>query len=146
MDRTRAIFDWIFSLDTREPYGLRYLATSDVGLSPSAVAARRRKEETSANTVREKLSRQYNNLQKVHSFLTTSHDMYAADRLVDRATRTSHSLPIDAATMESYGSRPWTNDVEVSVPPLGMYCGWGVSIVLLVQVLFFTFRAYRCMR
>ena len=43
MDRSRAIFDWIFSLDNAH-YQLHYLESPNVGLSDTAIQARVERE------------------------------------------------------------------------------------------------------
>merc|ERR1711972_985070 len=54
LERTKAIFDWIFSLDPEvggAPYRLDYLGTADVALDGAAVAARAAREQQSAANV-----------------------------------------------------------------------------------------------
>mmetsp|Transcript_7949 Transcript_7949/g.9735 ORF Transcript_7949/g.9735 Transcript_7949/m.9735 type:complete len:349 (-) Transcript_7949:37-1083(-) len=96
MDRTAAIFDWIFNApssstttttshnDGASDYELYYLSCDNDGMSPEALRARRAHEAKGARNVRERLSREYPTLRSVFEFLTTKHDFYAADKLVER--------------------------------------------------------------
>ena len=89
MDRTMAIFDWIF-LQVKDPpktarYHLYYLASPNVGLSPEAIQARQEKETASMNTVRTILAPRYKTMAEVYQFLTQEHSMYTASKLVERA-------------------------------------------------------------
>ena len=85
--RTKAIFDWIFSVPKKESgvatnYEMFYLSCNNVGLSTEALEARRSHEKRGEKNVLENLSRQYTTLNSVLGFLTTNHDFYAADKLV----------------------------------------------------------------
>ena len=85
--RSKAIFDWIFSLPITESgpppnYELFYLSCDNIGLSNEAVEARRSHEERGKKNVLENLAKQYTSLNGVLGFLTTNHDFYAADKLV----------------------------------------------------------------
>jgi hypothetical protein len=53
MDRTKAIFDWIFGIDNprTNPYHLAYFASANVGLSDEALQARYHHEQRSAETI-----------------------------------------------------------------------------------------------
>ena len=110
MDRTKAIFDWIFAVPPAgadwsmnsgiEPYQLMYLASPDVGLSNQALKARRQHEAKGAKTVREKLAPQHTTLKQVWEFVTTKHDLYTATKLIDGATEVSDN---DGSLKDSYG-------------------------------------------
>ncbi|KAG7338414.1 DUF218 domain containing protein [Nitzschia inconspicua] len=100
MDRTMAIFDWIFSSETTSTkkknkkqtqqqhkdnaYQLYYLQSPNVGLSDEAIQARRDREAASAKTVREVLMPRYTTLGDVYRFLTQDHSLYTAHKLVAR--------------------------------------------------------------
>jgi hypothetical protein len=103
MNRTVAIFEWIFALDaptTGRPYTLYYVATPDVGLSPEALEARTAKENSSLQQV-EKYATQYTTMARLHEFLTTNHALYKANSLVKRAAqKTSDTSEL---IKESYG-------------------------------------------
>lgn len=103
MNRTIAIFEWIFALDTPpsgRPYQLHYLATPDVGLSHEALEARAAKEGAGLQQV-EKYATQYNTMAKLHKFLTTNHGLYTASSLVERAGQKLSDA--SALLKESYG-------------------------------------------
>ncbi|KAL7431089.1 hypothetical protein ACHAXM_002520 [Skeletonema potamos] len=85
--RTKAIFDWIFSVPATKGgpstnYELFYLSCNNVGLSNEAVEARRSHEKRGEMNVVGNLARQYTNLNSVLEFMTTKHDFYAANKLV----------------------------------------------------------------
>lgn len=103
MERTKAIFDWIFSLDSpRQAYELTYLESPDVGLEEEALQARSDKETKSLETV-QRFAKQYRSLKEVWSFLNQQHDLYTASKLVEGGA--SH---LDAQSAElikkSYGA------------------------------------------
>ena len=114
MDRTIAIFDWIFlevdgnhgsRKNQEQPYQLYYLASPNVGLSPPAVEARREKETQSSKMVSEVLAPKYKTLQQIQSFLTHEHSMYTSNKLVERARGVKHGDAAHASDMVklSYG-------------------------------------------
>jgi len=86
MERSKAIFDWIFGIrgGSNKKYQLYYLASPNVGLSRDALEARRRRESDSLTSIR-KLSSSIKSLSSVWSFLHTKHDLYTASKLADRA-------------------------------------------------------------
>jgi uncharacterized SAM-binding protein YcdF (DUF218 family) len=102
MARSKAIFDWIFGLDDGN-YHLSYLVSPDVGLSQEALAARAEKEAASLLSVRT-LAAQHTSMKQVWAFLNTQHDLYTANKLVERARSTRSG---DEATSQlvkkSYG-------------------------------------------
>ena len=102
MDRTRAIFDWVFGTTPHEGFELTYLATPDESLTPDAVAARAERETKSAINVRERLRPTYTTLSGVREFLVTKHDLYAARGLVARGSRRPATAS-DALLLASYG-------------------------------------------
>ena len=102
MDRTRAIFDWVFGTTPHEGFELTYLATPDESLTPDAVAARAERETKSAINVRETLAPTYTTLSGVREFLVTKHDLYAARGLVARGSRRPATAS-DALLLASYG-------------------------------------------
>ena len=102
MDRTRAIFDWVFGTTPHEGFELTYLATPDESLTPDAVAARAERETKSAINVRETLAPTYTTLSGVREFLVTKHDLYAARGLVARGSRRPAAAS-DALLLASYG-------------------------------------------
>lgn len=87
MQRTAAIFDWVFLEVDQNPlnYQLYYLSSDNVGLSEEAIKARKEREDKSAINVRERLSQEYTTLPQVWKFMTTRHSLYTAGQLVERA-------------------------------------------------------------
>lgn len=107
LERTKAIFEWIFNIDpdvAGPPYKLDYLGTPDVALDDAAVAARAAREQQSAANVRNKLAPTYRSLREVHKFLTSNHDLYTASKLVERAC--AKPTASDDALLKSYGGHP----------------------------------------
>lgn len=96
MNRTRAIFEWIFP-----KYDLYYLASANEGLSEKAVEARRQKEHAGLKSV-ETLARKYPTLSETWKFLTTKHDLYTATSLVKKLVEKNGSS-LDKDMLKSYG-------------------------------------------
>lgn len=103
MERTKAIFDWVFALDPPpEKYTLMYQATPDDGLTGEAVTLRAEREHKSAENVRNNLAANRKSLRDVHQFLTSKHDLYMAESLVERASKAA-ATTIDPVLAASYG-------------------------------------------
>lgn len=100
MERTKAIFDWIFGVDNGN-FQLSYLATANTGLSASAVEARLERERQSLASVQQ-LSRQYRSLKGVWQFLNEKHSLYAAKELIASAAAKGDSGASDMVK-KSYG-------------------------------------------
>eukprot|EP00978_Attheya_sp_CCMP212_P016191 scaffold42226_cov45-Attheya_sp.AAC.4 len=110
MERTKAIFDWIFGVSRMGSaefgYELYYLSCDNEGLSSEAIAARAEHEAKGAKNVRDKLAKEYNSLRGVLQFLTEKHDFYSATKLSQRAIQTQLQSDLDpksAALKRSYG-------------------------------------------
>ncbi len=117
MDRTKLIFDWIFhapmngvsggnSEGGAKSYELYYLAVPDVGLTESAIKARKEKEQKSANTVKNILSQKYSSIEHIFDFLTKEHSFYTASKLVQRGMDDGSKSNQDAVgklIQDSYG-------------------------------------------
>eukprot|EP00980_Cylindrotheca_fusiformis_P020701 scaffold7738_cov133-Cylindrotheca_fusiformis.AAC.10 len=107
MERTKAIFDWIFlqcDKDGRRPkYTLYYLSSPNIGLSEEAVQARREREVKSEQTVREHLAPTYKTLKDVWGFLNDNHSLYTANKLVQRARGDGDASASDMVK-QSYGA------------------------------------------
>jgi hypothetical protein len=122
MDRTRAIFDWIFSAPNElqpdnnhiagqqqqpQPYEVHYLSCDNTGLSEQALVARRQHEAKGASNIRSKLSTQYRTMQDVFRFLTSQHDFYNATKLAKTAQGLSGKSVAEndaaSALKDSYG-------------------------------------------
>ena len=102
MPRTRAIFEWVFGVGEGERYDLEFLSTANDGLSDAEVGARVEREEKSMVNVRENLSKKYTTMRGVHEFLTRNHDLYNAEKLVERGSREA-AQEVDDTTRKSYG-------------------------------------------
>lgn len=106
MDRTKAIFDWIFGIDnpTTNPYHLTYFASANVGLTDEALQARQQHEKRSEETIRTKLSPKYRTMKDVWVFMNENHDLYTATKLIDGATKVIKDERNDALKA-SYGAK-----------------------------------------
>lgn len=89
LERTKLIFDWVFSLPGGHHdgthYELFYLACPDTGLTPEAVEARAKHERRGAANVRDRLVPSMRTLPQLWRFLTHEHDFHTAHKLVARA-------------------------------------------------------------
>lgn len=103
MDRTMAIFDWIFLQCNDDNYQLHYLSSPDVGLTEEAVEARREREKKSEKTVREILAPKHTTLKDVWKFLTHEHSLYSASGLVKRGKGDVNSVS-SSMIKQSYGA------------------------------------------
>lgn len=105
MDRSKAIFDWIFGIDATD-YELYYFSSANTGLSDAAIAARRKREASSLRSV-QKLSQTYRTMADVWIFINTQHDLYAASKLVQQrgsdSAKESNS-DADELVKKSYGA------------------------------------------
>ena len=84
MERSKAIFEWIYRLGDQKRYNLYFLESPNVGLSAEALEARRQRESKSLQSVHA-LSQKYQTLPAVYRWLSTEHDLYTGGRLVQRA-------------------------------------------------------------
>ena len=75
MDRSRIIFDHIFSLSNKS-LRLYYCASPDVGLSPTALEARIEKEKVSAENYERNIAPNVSDLMKLNEFIFSVHDAY----------------------------------------------------------------------
>jgi hypothetical protein len=100
MPRTKAIFDWIFSLNSKQ-YQLYYLESPDVGLSEEALNARTEKERKGLESVKS-LANQYKSIREVWTFLNSRHDLYSSSKLIQRGELTEVSK-IGDLVRKSYG-------------------------------------------
>ncbi|GKY92408.1 hypothetical protein MPSEU_000211400 [Mayamaea pseudoterrestris] len=103
MERTRAIFDWIFGLDNKKGYVLHYLESPDVGLSPEALYARSMRETNSLKSVKQ-LADSHQSIGSVWKFLHTEHSLYTASKLVERGNLATKSAPTSDLLRKSYGA------------------------------------------
>ena len=107
MDRSKAIFDWIFHAESpavSSTYKLHYLACDNIGLSEEALKSRKEHEARGALSVKEKLSQKFKSLREVWYFLTHHHDFFAAGKLVQRAKGAKQSDSTTSALKDSYGA------------------------------------------
>ena len=76
MPRTRAIFDWIFSLTpTPQFYELSYIQVPNMGLDPAALAAREAKEAVALATLAPQIA-SIQTLSQAHEFIFHAHTAY----------------------------------------------------------------------
>ena len=124
VERTEAIFRWVFGAAPTEHYAISYLGTADRGLSVDEVQARRAREAKSADNVRTRLAPAHPTLKSVREFLVSKHDLYSASGLVARASR-SAAPDADDALLASYGGAR-------SPPPPSRSFPFGGAIALIV--------------
>lgn len=84
MERSKAIFDWVFALDSpaRAPYKLIYLVSPDIGLTAEVLAARKEKELKSLATV-QKYAKEIRSMRQLWYFLNHQHSLYTASKLIE---------------------------------------------------------------
>ncbi len=122
INRTAAIFDWIFVECSRHdemkgkpkkqdlnPYEMYYLSSPNVGLSEEAIAARREREEQSAIHVREHLSKTYTTLSQLWGFLNRDHALYTASKLIERGRGSGNDPSANDLVKKSYGLKDGLN-------------------------------------
>lgn len=105
MDRSKAIFEWIFGLENEKGnYHLFFLSSPNVGLTEAAVQARKEREAKSQKTVETKLAPKYQTMKGVFTFLTQDHALYTAHKLVERGREPAKTVDEGSkALKESYG-------------------------------------------
>ena len=89
MERSKVIFDWVFSLkdkdvDIENQYVMHYLSCPDKGLDSSTLRARYEHEEMQRKKLELNLVPRITTLQDLWSFLNEEHDFYTAAKLVQR--------------------------------------------------------------
>lgn len=138
MERSKAIFDWIFGVGSNN-YELYYLSTPNDGLSQEALEVRRQHEARGKKTVLTKLSKQYTTLPAVLEFLTSNHDFYSASKLVERAATSAASNVFDPRSVAlklSYGGGGGSNisggDGNTSAAHLGIIVFAALAVGALV--------------
>lgn len=97
MDRTRAIFEWVFALDDG-CFDIDYCVSKDVGLTSSDLEARRAKELSSLETLRSITIPSVNSMKKLAQFLFQKHGAYRADVVSSHSTKGT----MDTAAANSY--------------------------------------------
>jgi len=106
MDRTRKIFNWIYSMNNdnnnisnrSSNYQLYYLQSPNFGLSNVAIHARKEREQQSSIHV-DQLSQTKTTLKEVSRFLTQEHSLYTATKLINRGRH--HQEHDDGVVTES---------------------------------------------
>lgn len=77
MPRTKAIFEWIFSLSPRGcDYNLEFIETPDKGIDPLALGSRKEKEAKSLKQLLE-TKKEIKTIQDFSSWLFKEHSAYA---------------------------------------------------------------------
>ena len=150
--RTKAIFDWIFSVPiTKDPttnYELFYLSCNNVGLSNEAVEARRSHEKRGERNVVENLSKQYTTLNEILRFLTSNHDFYAANKLVRQSMgdgaekRSGDLLKLSYGQKSSGGMSSGSSIVQFQDGKIVVSLYSLVFVSLVVMGLYFSRRSY----
>lgn len=101
MDRTKAIFEWIFGVGSTD-YELSFLASQNVGLSAEVLKARKEKEQRGLSTV-DALASQFTTLPQIWRFINEQHDMYTASKLVERGRADKVNPVVSKLVRDSYG-------------------------------------------
>lgn len=80
MPRTRAVFDWVFALDSTPAsrFSIDYVETYDAGLSDAQSTARLSREMESLDTLKSVTIPTYTTLEKLGQFVFQSHAAYSA--------------------------------------------------------------------
>lgn len=79
MPRTKAIFEWVFSLQPLHfEYELEFVTVSDEGLNEEIISARKEKEAESLKQF-EETKKRINNFKEFHAWLFSEHAAYAID-------------------------------------------------------------------
>lgn len=99
MNRSVAIFDWVFGLSTSS-YQLHYLQSPNDGLEEEALLARKTKETESLQSVH-RLAKQYTSLKQLWGFMNHDHALYTAQKLVERGENAPDGP--DDLVKKSYG-------------------------------------------
>lgn len=103
MERTKAIFEWVFGLDRPRPaYVLTFLESPDVGLQDDALQARSAKEAKSLAAVHG-FAKQYRTMLQLWSFLNQQHDLYSASQLVQGGGASHLDAESAELVKKSYG-------------------------------------------
>lgn len=143
MMRTKLIFDWIMNVPNKkitgpgEKYELYYLSAPNHKVSADALHVREEKERKSANNVENVLSKNYTTLGDVFDFMTRTHSFYAAEKLVERASKVISSK--DRGEMDAlrrtYGGRVKENAGNFQIDS-SFFSGALFGIVLVVTISF----------
>lgn len=99
MPRSRAIFDWVFSMDGAQ-FSLDYCVAADDGLTGAQLAARKEGEQRSLRTLEEVTKPRVHSLLKLSQFVFEQHGAYSAAGVV-KAKNMAVDLE-DAAIKKSY--------------------------------------------
>eukprot|EP00127_Corallochytrium_limacisporum_P003394 Clim_evm22s149 gene=Clim_evmTU22s149 len=76
MPRTKVIFDWVFGLEPREDYEIRYISVKDVGMDDAVLKERQEREENSRLAL-VKRSKEIRTLKDFHRFFYMDHKAYS---------------------------------------------------------------------
>eukprot|EP00762_Andalucia_godoyi_P000797 ANDGO_03702.mRNA.1 hypothetical protein GUITHDRAFT_77545 len=108
MARSKAIFDWIFSLtdsagNSRSGgmYEVTYQQVPDVGLPQDTLESRKEREARSAENVLMNLSKSITNLQLLHTWINLDHAAYSTEKLVESLASAAEVKVTDPA-LRSY--------------------------------------------
>lgn len=101
MPRTRATFDWVFSLDGSQ-FDMDYCITPDVGLNDDQLNARTEKEKSSLITLQQKTIPRIDTLEKLSAFLFHEHGAYNAQAILTNAAESKEIDPRNGAVRSTY--------------------------------------------
>jgi len=74
LERSRFIFNWIYSLDNKE-YNLNYIGVTDKGLDEEIITMRKEREKKSLENLK-KLNKKIKNLEEFHIWFHNEHNCY----------------------------------------------------------------------
>lgn len=108
MPRTRAIFDFVFSLPrlagdyerryivrgpaATAPYRLTYLSAPDGIADPHLLAVRQQKEASALAQFQDSLPLAVHSFQELHRWIFTQHNAYASKRLLPKEEQTTSNI------------------------------------------------------
>jgi uncharacterized SAM-binding protein YcdF (DUF218 family) len=81
MERTEAVFRWVFGLSPQLGYELTFETVPDRGMPQDDLAVRRAREQASLERVK-RLANEIRSMSELHRFLFTEHQAYTAERVL----------------------------------------------------------------
>lgn len=102
MNRTIAIFDWVFALAPRKKYSLMYVETKDVGLDSVSLSSRLEREHISLTNLYKLIARSMEenwSLKNLLTWMVTEHRVYSSGFL----NQMPEQLPMNV--LKSYGGK-----------------------------------------
>lgn len=106
MERTRAIFEWVFALDGAK-FSIDYCVTEDSGLPPDELAGRVAKEQSGLETLTSKTIPRISTLGQLASFIHIEHGAYNSRHVVEqlfpsKKAASDRDMAADAVVKNTY--------------------------------------------